>query len=372
MRILAINAYHGGSHREFLEQWQSHSDHEFTILSLPARHWKWRMQHAALTMAAEVETLCLSGQRWDVLWVTDMFDLATFLGLVVREVSTLPRIVYFHENQWTYPVPENETRDLTYGFLNLKTAITADEIWFNSDFHRRDFFEASRTFLQRMPDYAPLEQVAQCEQKSLVKSPGIQAIGTVDQAHGKRSLQILWAARWEYDKNPAQFCEAMRELDRRGVHFRLSVLGQTSPEVPDCLLDLKQQFQDRIDHWGFLEHRSDYLNALQQAEMVISAALHEFFGISVLEAVDAGCIPVLPKRLAYPELFEATPEVFYDGSTESLVEKVFLFSQSLQADSPHVELRQRLQKISARFHWSSQARLLDQGIETVRRNAELG
>ena len=174
MRVLAINAYHGGSHREFLTQWIDHSEHEFTSLTLPARHWKWRMQHAAVTLAAEVRNRLVAGERWDVLLVTDMFDLTAFLGLVPAEIAALPRIVYFHENQWTYPIPQGETRDLTYGFINLKSALAADSLWFNSSFHRQEFFQASRSFLRRMPDFAFTDALEDCEQNAAVISPGKQ------------------------------------------------------------------------------------------------------------------------------------------------------------------------------------------------------
>ncbi|QDV20191.1 GDP-mannose-dependent alpha-(1-6)-phosphatidylinositol dimannoside mannosyltransferase [Gimesia panareensis] len=362
MRILAINAYHGGSHRDFLQQWISHSCHEFTVLSLPPRHWKWRMQHAALTLAAEVEQRSAEGAHWDVLFVTDMFDLTTFLGLVRAEIADLPRIVYFHENQWTYPVPADEPRDLTYGFINLKTAISADALWFNSDFHRREFFQGSTAFLKRMPDYAPLELLEPLQRKSAVHSPGIQTVEQGSRERGTRPLQLLWVARWEYDKNPEQFCAAVSQLDAKGVDFRLSLLGQSTPEVPDCFLKLQSDYADRIDHWGFLEQRSDYQQALQDADVVISTARHEFFGISILEAVAAGCLPVLPQRLSYPEIFAETPECFYDGSTEALVKKVMQFSQLLQTDRGAESLCERLKKICSRYHWESTAHMLDEGV----------
>ncbi|UCC45787.1 MAG: DUF3524 domain-containing protein, partial [Candidatus Zixiibacteriota bacterium] len=45
MQILAVDPYYGGSHKAFLEGWSEVSRHQWRILSLPARKWKWRMRH---------------------------------------------------------------------------------------------------------------------------------------------------------------------------------------------------------------------------------------------------------------------------------------------------------------------------------------
>ena len=51
MRVLFLDPYHGGSHRAFSAGWRDHSAHTLEILDLPAHHWKWRMRHAAWTLA---------------------------------------------------------------------------------------------------------------------------------------------------------------------------------------------------------------------------------------------------------------------------------------------------------------------------------
>ena len=38
---------------------------------------------------------------------------------------------------------------------------------------------------------------------------------------------------------------------------------------------------------------------------MLSTARHEFFGVAVVEALLAGCLPWLPDRLSYPELLPA-------------------------------------------------------------------
>jgi glycosyltransferase involved in cell wall biosynthesis len=56
-------------------------------------------------------------------------------------------------------------------------------------------------------------------------------------------------------------------------------------------------------HFGYVKSKHEYIKWLKQGDIVISTANHEFFGMSVIEAVRAGCRPLLPDRLSYPELF---------------------------------------------------------------------
>ena len=57
-----------------------------------------------------------------------------------------------------------------------------------------------------------------------------------------------------------------------------------------------------IDHMGFVESKEEYWSWLHKADWVLSTATHEFFGIAVVEALLAGCLPWLPQRLSYTEL----------------------------------------------------------------------
>jgi glycosyltransferase involved in cell wall biosynthesis len=60
--------------------------------------------------------------------------------------------------------------------------------------------------------------------------------------------------------------------------------------------------------------REEYAGWLRRADVAVSTAIHEFFGIAVIEAVRAGCRPLLPAKLSYPELF---PEEFlYQNDNE--------------------------------------------------------
>ena len=53
------------------------------------------------------------------------------------------------------------------------------------------------------------------------------------------------------------------------------------------------------------------MKVLKESDIFISTADHEFFGIAAVEAVAAGCIPVVPEHLAYPEVLSEFHNNFY-------------------------------------------------------------
>ena len=171
MRVLAIEPYFGGSHRAFLKGWETHSVHDFTIVDLPAFHWKWRMRHSAITLADQVNRLAALGERWDVIFCSDMLNLAEWKGLVDSQVASLPKVLYFHENQLTYPSQQPREWDYHFAFSNFTSAIAADEIWYNSRFNETEFLRELDAFLHRMPDFQPSHHIPLLQEKSSIQPP---------------------------------------------------------------------------------------------------------------------------------------------------------------------------------------------------------
>ncbi len=67
----------------------------------------------------------------------------------------------------------------------------------------------------------------------------------------------------------------------------------------------RQTLADRIVHFGFVAEPELYRSLLARSDIVVSTAVHEFFGVAVIEAVAAGARPLVPDRLSYQELFPA-------------------------------------------------------------------
>ena len=59
---------------------------------------------------------------------------------------------------------------------------------------------------------------------------------------------------------------------------------------------------ERVDHWGYVPGRADYVRLLARCDFVVSTAVQENFGLSVVEAAYAGAHPLVPHRLSYPEV----------------------------------------------------------------------
>ena len=222
MKFLFLEPFYGGSHRSFADGWVAHSRHSIDLMTLPARFWKWRMRGAALHFFRKLPAL--EGYRG--LITTDLMSLADFKALTSKHCP--PALVYFHENQLTYPLAPGEHMDFQFGFTDITTALTADKVLFNSHTHLSSFFSQLPKFLKMMPEYQPHWVVDAIQRKSEVLYPGCQFEAREQDLapHLSPSVKpplIIWNHRWEFDKDPATFFEVLETIRQKKVPFRLAV-----------------------------------------------------------------------------------------------------------------------------------------------------
>jgi glycosyltransferase involved in cell wall biosynthesis len=258
----------------------------------------------------------------------------------------------------------DDQRDLHFALTNMTTALAAEQVWFNSAYHRDTFLDALGALLRDMPDHRMPHIPQTIRRKSSVQSPGIE-IFSRSKPRAPSPMKILWAARWEHDKDPETFFNAMEILQANGVEFRISVIGEQFREVPEIFAAARDAFADRIDRWGYQPSRLEYEAALTEADVVVSTAVHEFFGISMVEAMSAGARPLLPNRLAYPEILAplgpAAPEFLYDGSAEHLAARL----QAIAAGAdPCQWTAARARHVCERFAWERRVKEMDHRLET--------
>jgi glycosyltransferase involved in cell wall biosynthesis len=239
----------------------------------------------------------------DLILASDYLDVAAFRALLPKGIRDIPILTYFHENQLTYPVQDEKERDYQFVFTNITTCLASDRVLFNSAFHREQFIEAIPVFFKRMPDQVPVGVDEEIRSKSGVQHLGIEPPDESSAAKNRDGPPTLvWNHRWEYDKNPDLFFQTLFELDAKGVDFQLVVLGESFIQTPPVFKEAEKRLSHRILHFGFADSREDYWRLLRTADLIISTSIHDFFGLSVVEGIAVGCFPLLPMRLAYPEL----------------------------------------------------------------------
>ncbi len=307
--ILLLEPYYGGSHEEFLTGLQQYVGCQFTLLSLPARKWKMRMQLAAPWFAEQIFQLYKQGSRFDAILSSTFIDVAVLRSLLATHNVSLPVAVYFHENQFSYPGQVADPGIFQFTSINFTSALCADRLAFNSRYNLESFLAGVRGYLKKTTDMELRYLEDTIQQKSIVLYPGMdfQFIDDVDAGRQKKKQcpVLVWNHRWEHDKDPETFFQVLFEAAHQH-DFKLIVLGQHFRNKPDIFIQAQKVLADRLLHFGFANTREEYARLLKSGDIIVSTALHEFFGMSVLEGVRAGCRPVVPDRLSYRELFAST------------------------------------------------------------------
>ena len=330
MDILLVEPYFSGSHRSWAKGYQFFTSHNIQILSLPGKFWKWRMHGGAITLAKQFMEMDFSP---DLILATDMLDLTTFLSLTKSRTAQIPNVLYFHENQLSYPWSASdknvEEKRNHFGFINLTSALSADHVLFNSKYHLDSFHHESLKLLKNFPDYNELETIEEIKDKSRVLYLGMDLSKFDDyQTKEKGSPLILWNHRWEYDKNPEPFFQCLYQLQKNDIMFEVVVLGENFHTTPNIFDRAKERLKKQIVHFGYCEDFSEYAKWLWKADIIPVTSNQDFFGGSVVEAIYCGTYPILPRRLTYPELLTEKDynSHFYDNDSElyNKVEKAIL------------------------------------------------
>ena len=358
MNILIIEPYFTGSHKSWAEGYKCHSNHTINLLTMKGQFWKWRMHGGAVTLANQYLN---SDFKPELILATDMLDFSTFLSLTRQKTAHIPTAIYFHENQLSYPWSPTdrdvkENRNKHYGFINFTSALSSDNVLFNSQYHLDSFIQEASLLLKHFPDNNEIESVQIIRDNSQVLYLGLDLKRfDAHQSHYDGPPLILWNHRWEYDKNPELFFETLFLLQADGIDFRLAVLGENFKTTPSIFDEAQNRLRDKILHFGYCESFNEYAQWVWKADILPVTNIQDFFGISIMEAMYCNVFPLLPNRLTYPELF---PEVFhqnhiYKNETDLL--------QKLKEYIANVNEKRKIQfsHIAKPFDWNMMAPVYD-------------
>lgn len=318
MKALLLSAYAADSHHYWARGLVHHLDDiDWTLIELSPRHFQWRVRGNPLSFMSEHDAAL--SQPFDLIVATSLVDLATLAG-IYPHLGQARRVVYFHENQFAYPLGEQQKLRIEPLMVNLYSALAADQVLFNSHWNLESFFDGVADFLKMMPEKVSLARFEALKTRSVVVPVPLTPLDTSRRLdEGMRPARIIWNHRWEYDKNPEDFFAALEALSDEGIAFELVMMGQVFRKHPKVFDYAQKRLSHHIVCWGH-QSRADYLAELQRGGIVVSTAWHEFQGLAVMEAVQRGCVPLVPERLCFPEYYG--PEYRYDGSRAALTARL--------------------------------------------------
>jgi glycosyltransferase involved in cell wall biosynthesis len=306
MRVLLAEPWFGGSHRSWAEGFAAASAIEVSIVGLPPTLWRWRLRAGAAPLADKIKAHIDQSRSWpDCLVVSGLVDVAALLGHL-RPPSDLLVVTYMHESQLVYPTVDGRV-DGDAVLRNWDSWLASDSVWFNSAYHRNAVVEALPAWVAAQPEPIPSAVVDSVIGRFEVHPVGVNPPGGVRGTPGRTPV-ILWPHRWEPDKAPDVFARAIDKLAVSGIEFELILAGE-DPARSESRQSIVESHGERVLAAGPFP-RAEYEELLHRADVVVSCAEHEFFGIAVVEAMMAGCIPVLPDDLSYPEV---VPEPFRES-----------------------------------------------------------
>ncbi|XP_059486957.1 glycosyltransferase-like domain-containing protein 1 isoform X2 [Neocloeon triangulifer] len=299
---LIVEVFYGGSHKQLLD------------IVIGDKKWHWKARTGALTVLDKIPL----EHNFKVIFVSSVLNLAELLALR-PDLQNLRKIVYFHENQLVYPVKQQKERDFQYGYNQILTCLVADVVLFNSEFNKNSFLSNISKFMKIQPGPGrPKGLKERIEPKcSVLYFPiHVDALRSATLNGNKKDglLHLLWPHRWEHDKDPEMFARVLLSLHKSGLDFRVSMLGKVCSDFPESLVCAKDELNEKVLHCGFVESKDEYLSILHEADIVISTAKHEFFGVAMMEAVISGCHPLCPNAIVYPEIYPT--ECLYENEED--------------------------------------------------------
>ena len=366
LNILYVEPFYSGSHKQWIDSYQKYSTHNIHILSLPGKKWKWRMHGGAITLAKKYNEF---ENKFDIILCSDMLNLPVFKSSCNDNLSNSKVVMYFHENQLSYPwSPLDQDlelkRDLHYYYINYTSSLISNYNYFNSNYHLTSYIDGLKKYLKKMPDFRNIDTIELINNKSSVLPIGCELNEVKNINEKSNSPIILWNHRWEYDKNPDLFFKILFDLNANNIDFQLIVLGESYQDYPAVFDTAKKELNNKIIHFGYCQNKNEYIKYLKLANILPVTSNQDFFGISIVEAISYGVYPILPNRLSYPELFEnkTNPYIFYNNESE-LKDKIISAINNTDLLLDH--MKNLKENVYRKFNWKTASKKYDRTFESL-------
>ncbi|MBV30514.1 MAG: hypothetical protein CL504_07765 [Actinobacteria bacterium] len=353
--VVLLEPWFKGSHAQWCIGWQQASRHNIAIVAGPEGGWRKSLRAGPAFFANQLEK---SHQTVDVIVASSPIDLAGVIGCSSRLFRNKPFILYMHESQFGYPPglkgpPADHLLATDFNAIKASTRTLVA-----SNYHRELLTKALPEFAEELVLGNTTESMAAFHIDTLPVGVGLIEPRLSDLSGPPR---ILWNHRWSADKDPEGFVSAIKQLALENYDFEVIAIGPVERSGSTQFLRLKKTLGPRLIASGE-QSRNSYISYLQTADIVVSTSRHEFFGVSVVEAISAGVRPLLPNRLSYPELVPGhlRDSFLYSGDIYESLAPLLMTTRSRLHEN-----RDALIKHVESFNWRSLVHDYDDLVDNV-------
>lgn len=345
--ILALEPFYGGVRKVMLETLIRCSRHRWTLLKLPPRRIERRLT-AAATWFSEQLTRHWVG-KVDLLFTSEALNLSDFHRFMPN-LARKPSVVYFHSNQLP---PVNNREDQSLHLVNLNTAQSANEIWFNSLYHLRDFLTKASALVARHPELSSRNPLPELTRKAELMYPPIdwRCAETIAQGQEiRRGKRLVFVDTRDADVKMLN--GAFNVLARRAERWQFITVGP----VEELDAEMPRRTIPEADEKA-------QMLAMHECGVMISTKIGATCDQYAIRGLAAGCFPIWPQTGVYPELLPDSlhPHCLYDGTPHKLA--------SQMQDVYHVEhpsdYEAEQREILNRFDPVTASRAMDQRLEDL-------
>ena len=294
--VLFLESYMRGSHKTIANAYRKHSKHRVELIGLPGKKWERKVCESGVTFSDMINREFWK-RDFDMIVATDLMNLGDLRTLQRAYIQDIPVVWAGHEHQLEWPSEGLKSAgDMNLLFANVVSTLCADRCFLESDW-------SYRSYLDKLKELVSPQIYDRIAEKTFVLYMGVE-LEAFDRFRVAKQYEvptILFNHRLEPDKNPGEFFRALEILNQEGLDFKVIVTGQPlgSKAPPDVERGVKA-LGDKIQHFGFVEDYQKFVELYWQSNICVSTALHEYFGMSVVEGMYCENWPIFPNRLTYP------------------------------------------------------------------------
>lgn len=154
----------------------------------------------------------------------------------------------------------------------------------------------------------------------------------------KRKRQIVYSSRWDKEKRPDIFLKIAENVIKHdpSIQFIITTSASSIRSNDDKLVNLLHKYINLYPNQIVLREnqtKTEYYKNLLESKIQINTADQDFVSWTLLESSLAGCRPLYPYYLSFPETLDYRSDLMYNkNDVNDATDKILTYIDSKQED----------------------------------------